>query len=131
MQRAKSWNTQIPPLRAQGIPQKRRQEECESQKGWRTPGEQGPVNQLSRAHINSQRLRRHAQGMHGSPQVLCLYIKASSLVFKGFLSVRMSGSLTCAFSQTLFFLLVCSVQLQCDSVCFITLYFILLYIFLK
>lgn len=44
---------QIPPLRAQGIVWKRKQDECGSQRGWGTPGEQGALSQPSKAQINS------------------------------------------------------------------------------
>lgn len=44
---------QIPPLRTQGILRKRKQKECKSQRGWRKPGEQGALNQLNKAQMNS------------------------------------------------------------------------------
>jgi hypothetical protein len=44
---------QILPHRAKGTLWKRRQEECKSERRWKTPGEQGPLNQLSKACMNS------------------------------------------------------------------------------
>ena len=37
-----------------------------SQRGWRTPGERGPLNQLSREYVGSERLKRQAQALQGS-----------------------------------------------------------------
>ena len=42
---------------AQGISWKRTNEVYKSQRGLRTPGEHGSLNQLSRAHLDSQRLK--------------------------------------------------------------------------
>lgn len=75
---------QIPPLRAQGIQQKRRRKDCQSQRGWRTSEEQGPLNQLGKAHMHLQRLRHEAQGYMGPNQVLCVSIIAIGLVFLWF-----------------------------------------------
>lgn len=45
-----------------------------NQRGWRTLGEQGPQNQLSRSHKNSQRLKQQAQCLRGSvPGPLYMY----------------------------------------------------------
>lgn len=33
---------------------------------WRTPGEQGSLNQLSNMHMNTQRLKQQTQGLYGS-----------------------------------------------------------------
>lgn len=54
-------------------------------------------------------------------------------VFRGLLSVRMSGvSDSFVFSWALFLLLVCLVQLLCDDFfCIVLLYFILLYFVVK
>jgi len=43
---------------------KRKRKKCKSQKEWRTTGEedQGSLNQLNKAHMNSQRLNQQAQG---------------------------------------------------------------------
>lgn len=59
----------LPPFRAQGALRKRRQKECKSQKKWRTPRKQGHLN-MSKAHMNSERLRQHVQGLH---QVICIH----------------------------------------------------------
>jgi hypothetical protein len=44
------WLHQIPSLIAQETSHKRRQKDCKSQRGWRTPGKQGPLRKI---HINS------------------------------------------------------------------------------
>lgn len=54
-------------------PHRRRRKDCKSQSGLRTPRECGPLNQLSRAHMESQRLKRQA---HRD----CVYLRAVSLV---------------------------------------------------
>ena len=60
------------------LPQKRRQQDCENQRGWRTPGEHYPLNQLSKVHVSSQRLEQQALALH---LLLCLCIRSVSLVF--------------------------------------------------
>lgn len=48
---------------------------------WRIPRKQGPKMHMSRAIMNSQRLRQYAQGLHQSvPGPLCSCAVASSLV---------------------------------------------------
>ena len=46
--------------------------------GWRVPGEQGPLNQLSKVRMSSQSPKLQAQGFHGSaPGPVCmLYLLA-------------------------------------------------------
>lgn len=34
-------------------------------KGWITPGKQGSLNELSKVHMSSERLKQKAQGLHG------------------------------------------------------------------
>lgn len=66
------------PSRAQGTPQKRGRKDYRNQRTWRTPGEHRPPNQLSGAHMDSQRLKHRAcQFLH---QVLCAYIVAVRMV---------------------------------------------------
>ena len=57
------------PFRAQETLRKKRQKDCKSQRGWRTPRKQGHLN-MSKAHMNSARLRPHVQGLH---QVICMH----------------------------------------------------------
>lgn len=54
------------PHRAQGIPKKRRQKKCRSQRGWRTSEEQVHLYQLNNIHIKSPRLKQQAQGLNSS-----------------------------------------------------------------
>lgn len=66
----------------------------------------------------------------GLDQVLCIYIMEYSLeVVWNTLYVQMSGSLfdSCVSPSAAFLLLVCLIQLQCNSFCYILLYFTLLY----
>ena len=65
---------QAPPFGAQVILRKRKWRDCEIQRGWKTPEEQDPLNQLSKVHMSSQKLRQQAQGLHGSvPGPLSIY----------------------------------------------------------
>ena len=68
---------QIPPFRAQGPSGNGG---GKIQRGRRTPADRGPLNQPSKAHMNSQRLRQHTQGLH---LVLCIYTRAAHLCFYG------------------------------------------------
>lgn len=69
-------------------PQNREKKYCKSQRGWRTQGEEDPLNQLSWPHMGSQRLKKKAQVLHESsidPLVIC---HGSYLdVFEGHLAV--------------------------------------------
>jgi hypothetical protein len=67
---------QIPPLRVQGTPEEKEEEEgCKSQSRWRTPHKQGLYINMSKANMNPQRLRQHTQGQTGLHQTLCVRIK--------------------------------------------------------
>ena len=56
--------------------------------------EQGPLDQLSKAHMNSPRLKQQTQGLHGPGLVpLHIYYSFQLSIFKGHLSRRMSVSL--------------------------------------
>ena len=61
-----NWGSPMgPSLRAWETQWKRGRKYCRSQRRWMTPGEHGPLDQLSRAHMGSQ-LKKQAQGMYGS-----------------------------------------------------------------
>lgn len=75
------WLRQICPLRTQGRLPKRNRKEYKSHRWKRTPGEQGPLNQLRQAHMNSQRQKQWAQHWLSLYWVLCVYIIAFSLLF--------------------------------------------------
>lgn len=49
------WDISNPSLRAWGPACKNRKKRGKGWRSWRTPQEQGPLNQLSRAHVSSQR----------------------------------------------------------------------------
>lgn len=55
----------MPSLGAWGITQARVQKYFRSYRGWRTPGIHGPHNQLSIAHMVSQRLKSKQMDLHG------------------------------------------------------------------
>lgn len=101
-----------PPLRAQGTWRKRSQKEHTSQRGWKTLGEQGPLNQQSKAHRSSQRLKQQTWDLHESALgPLYLDYSCQLSIFMEFLTVRMSGTLTRGPALlTLFLLLGCHVQ---------------------
>ena len=47
---------------------------------WRTPGDHGPLNHLSRAPMGLQRLKQQAWSLHGSLLGLWVHVMADSLV---------------------------------------------------
>ena len=52
------------------------EERMHKSEAWGTPGEYGPLNQLSRAHTGSQRMEQQAGAMHGSilgPLLICYW----------------------------------------------------------
>ena len=63
--------------------------------GWRTLGLQGPLNELSREHMSSQKLNHQGQGLHGSaPDPFPIDHSYSLNIFMGLLTVITGGSLT-------------------------------------
>jgi hypothetical protein len=67
---------------------------CEEM-GWRTLGLQGPLNELSREHMSSQKLNHQGQGLHGSaPDPFPIDHSYSLNIFMGLLTVITGGSLT-------------------------------------
>lgn len=62
--------------------------------GWRMPGEEGPLNPLSRGSVTSQRPQQQAQDLPGSAScpVRTYYIFEFS-TFTGLLNVATSGSM--------------------------------------
>lgn len=55
-----------PSAGVQAIPRKNEQKDCRNRGGRRKPGEHGSLNQLSSAHMGSQRLQEEAWGLWGS-----------------------------------------------------------------
>lgn len=92
------------PHQSSGNPTKRRQKECESQRGWRASGEQVPLNQPSKAYRNSQRLKQQVQCLRCYvPGSLHIRYSFQFSVSMGLLSVWMSGSLILVSSLRFFF----------------------------
>lgn len=61
---------QTHPLRAEGMPRKRRQKECEKERGDGGPQEYKALSiNIIKAYMDSQRLRQHAQDLPRSVQV--------------------------------------------------------------
>lgn len=74
--------------------------------------------------MNSQRIKQHTQGLHGSPQgPLCLINGFKFSVLIRFLRMRLNGTGIFGF---LFFLLVCIVKFDVTVFFFVS-YYILLY----
>lgn len=68
------------------------QTECKSQKGGKASRKQSLL--IKKVHVDSQRLRRHTQGLQGSaPGPLHTYYRLHFSVFMGFLNMQMSWSL--------------------------------------
>lgn len=73
-----------------GILQK---QDCRKQRGCRKPGKYGPLNQLSRDHMSSQKLKSQTQDLHGSaPDLLCLCYDCWFSIFVGLLTVGVDFS---------------------------------------
>jgi hypothetical protein len=68
------WLHIILPLRALGTPLKKRWKECKSQRGGKTPREQGLLNQISKAHMNLQRAKQQ------NPELMQACTKCSEYV---------------------------------------------------
>jgi hypothetical protein len=135
------WNTrpykgcvhQILPLRDQSTLCKRRQKECESHRGGRTPSKQSLLNQHDPRSHEPTELKQLAQGL----QWVCssssrIYYSLKFVLFMVVLGVRMTRSLSCALSWTLFLLcLFCPIPM-CWVLFYLTsfLYFILFYFIL-
>lgn len=58
---------QVLPLEDWGTPWKTKRKD-RSQRGWRIPEERGPLNQISRPHMGSQKLLKDKYGAH-----ICLH----------------------------------------------------------
>lgn len=129
-QESLSWKIlslhQVSLLRAQEMPLKRRWKEGKSPSGRRTI-EQSPMNQRSKEHMGSQRLRLQSPVLHRCTLgPLHIHFSYQLNIFMGLLIIRTSGSLSLVPSVGILFLLLdrC-VQLQYDSSCFILLNVIL------
>jgi hypothetical protein len=84
------------------------------------------LNPLSKAHLNSLRLQQQAQGLHRSvPGLLSIYYGSQFTVFTLFHACEWVCLWFLYLFLGLFLLLLCLVQLQCNSLWFI-LYFIFL-----
>jgi hypothetical protein len=76
-------------LRAQRILRKRKQKDYKSQRGWRTPGEQGALNQPGTYELTETELKQQAQGLQGSaPGPLCVNCSYWLSIFMGLLLMR-------------------------------------------
>ena len=71
--------------------------------GWKTPGVQSLLEELNKAHINSQRLKQQAQGIQESvPGPQQTYSSTQFCVFMGLLSMWTSVSLILVISCGIF-----------------------------
>lgn len=81
-------------LRAQKTSYSWRWREYKNMEEWRTPGKQGPLQQLSKVHMTSQRLDQQKLSLHRySPGPLHIYSSFQLSVFMGFLSMWTNGFL--------------------------------------
>ena len=111
-----------PILHNSGNPMEDRLKDYKRQKGLSTPGAQGPLNQMTKAHINSQRLKQ----LHGSiPVPLCIDYSLQFSFCTELLSVSEWISDFVPFLGTFFLLLVFFIQCYCDG--FVSSYYILFY----
>lgn len=93
-----------------------------SYKGWKTPGKHGPLNKLSRAFRDSQRLKQQSRDLQQSRQgmyVMVIILK----IFVGLLSVEAGVSFTIlTVVETILLLSGCLVQPQYEDFWFGLLY---------
>lgn len=94
---------------------------------WRTPGEHGPLNQLSRMHMGLTGTWSSKHGVWmGLHQVLCIYVMTVSLVFCETVNCEngcVSDSFPCSWSSFPPARLPC--ELWYEGFCFVLLYFVL------
>lgn len=99
------------------------------QSRWKIWRKQVPLNHMSNAHMNSQRLKHHAQDLFASASdPLHIYYSYRLIIFIGILSEWMNVLwCLCLLWGSFPSILVPCPTLYCDSLCFILLYFVLLY----
>lgn len=91
-----------------------------NQRGWRSQGDQDPLNQLSKTHINWQRMKQQVQGLHGSALVpLHVSYSIHLSVFMGCPNVWMRLEFLCQLLGIFSFFWVALSKPWCDSFCFI------------
>lgn len=107
---------QISLLRAQETFQNRRRKECKNQRRQKTPVQQGLLNQLTKVHMFLQDQHRSASGLlYGC--VCIIYNSFQFNIFRGLLNVYSSGYLILGTSLGALSvcLLICLVQILCDT----------------
>lgn len=91
----------------QGTPKKRRHKECNSQRGWRTLGKEGPLNQRECSSYELTETDTANTACYGLDQVSWVHIIALVLFFYGTPECRNEWfSDSCAFSWALFLVFV-------------------------
>lgn len=75
------WRSPSNPSQSSENSKEEEQKESKSQSGWRTPGELATLIQLSKVHMNSQRLNCKHGAYMGLYQVFCIYFIAFGIVF--------------------------------------------------
>ena len=115
------WD-QIPSLRAQGTPQKRRWPRVQEPDRMEDTRRTWPLNQLSGVHMSSRGLKQQAGEQHGSVESLHKHYRFCLSICMGLLSLRTSGSLILLGLSSL---LGCFDYFQYDDFYFIWLYSIL------
>lgn len=115
-----------PSPQSSGNPEEEEAEGVWGLRQWRTPGEHGPLNQLSKATTNSQSVKQQAQVIHRfASGSLCMYSNFQLGTSVGLQKRLIRGSLILVPSiVTLSLLLICFVQLWGDDACFALFYFL-------
>lgn len=117
---------QIPALGAQGTLQKRKPKKGKCRRKWRTQGNKALQIEMSKAHVNSQRLEQRAQGLSRSaPGFLCSHDGFQISARIGLRCLQTSGSLILLLGS--FPSVGLSFPTSMRWFCFIVLYSILLY----
>lgn len=99
-------------IRAEGTPQKKRHKEPGDRKHQEN---KGPLNQLSKDHMISQRLKQQAQSLHWSkPGPLCIYYSFQLSVLWDLWTWWSTSLILVSAREAHFFLFGCFLQPWCD-----------------
>lgn len=115
-------HNQISPFRAKDTAKEGRQKVNKRQKGQRTPRKQGSLNPDYQSSYELTETEEPGMWPVQIGNTFSVLMASRLMFFMGFQSVQM-----CGFSWTPFLPLVCLVQIQCVSFCFILFYFVIFF----
>lgn len=114
-------------LGAWEIPQKRELKDCMSQEEWSIPEEHGPLDQISREHMDHRDRSSKQWTCMGMYQLFCICCGCQTDSFERLLSVGVDMSLTLLPAvRTSSFLLHCLLPLWCEGIYLVSVSFVFL-----